>query len=307
MFGEPPAFFPAILCQDRFLRGHIYTLLIFGEEAGVIGDDMRTRLVHHIDTERLEKAFSGDMRGVIDKLDLAIVVVERMADGRGFRICAANTAFGAQAGVDAARLEGSDVADLLPADQAVQLLYRLRKCAGTGLVMTCPELISLPAGDLVREATFIPARRDHLPEDTPPRVLWAGLKLERVEHDDRDRRAFDDVRYYSADAARQIGQVTAALEAIGNSPANQQRLQPAALTLAAICRSAEQSLNRIDERSEHLIGMAEAPATYLAEARRLHDEDGYLSAMRGVVQDLINLVAPGADHLQGGDAHGTLR
>lgn len=261
---------------------------------------MLTSAITSLDPALLRQDDTQSLRDGLERVSVPILVLDWDAKRTDFSICTANSAFETQSGHALAGLDGRALADILPDDQAVLLRYRLRKCLGTGAVLTCPEMITLPAATMVCEATYIPVQAG--PDGR--RVLWTWVALDRVEQRQNTKSAFEDLRFYSADAARQIAQVTTALEAIASSPPTQQRLQPAAQTLAAICRSAEQSLGRISDRSEGLMGMAEAPATYLTEARRLRDRDGYLAAMRDVVDDLIRLVAPEAEH-QVRNARGT--
>ncbi len=218
------------------------------------------------------------LKSEIDSFKVPVFVAERATPSEEFRILALNETHEAATGMrntDHALLR---ISEILPPDQARHVNSRYAQAIQMSAPFQYREELTMPDGLMTWDTTVRPVRMDSGAE----RVLGHAICVRTLRTDTADLLAFEDVRYFSAEAAFQLSKVTEMFEAMEAGRADLNDLRASVGFLAGICRSVDSTLSEVRARAEARINSAktvegsplvalnaDAPQSFRDTAKRL--------------------------------------
>ncbi len=190
-----------------------------------------------------------DLRRQIDRFNVPMFIAQRYRDTDTFEILALNRRHEIESGMSMEGVMGKPLSDLLPPKQAAATAAKYEKCLTEKTPLRYREVLNLPSGSMIWDTTLQYA---HI-AGQPDRIIGSAIVLERIEHDDHDELAFQDMRYLAAASGCELGKVSALLEAVEQGHFNSERLAGSAGMLAGLCRTIDSKLNEIRTAAERRI------------------------------------------------------
>lgn len=199
----------------------------------------------------------------IENFQVPVFLAERSNATEEFRILALNRAHEKASGMlhDTSAL--MRISDFLPEDQARHVNRKYASAISSGGPLDYREELTLPDGHMTWDTTIRPVETDSGTE----RILGHAIAVKTKRTDIADLLAFEDVRYFSAEAAFQLSRVTEMLDAVDNGHADLRDLRTSVGFLAGICRSVDSTLSEVRARATQRIEEAKT------------EEGGYLMSL----------------------------
>ncbi|RVV98673.1 hypothetical protein EKE94_07125 [Mesobaculum littorinae] len=214
---------------------------------------------------------SDSLATVLNFFQMPMFAVERVAPGAPFRLLCINDAHARISGMDSAAVRGRMISELLGAEDARHVLDRFGRCVATGTAMRYREKLELPTGVKEWDTTIQPV----FTNDARERVIGTAIVISG--QDARPSRAWEDVRFFSAQANFQLSQVATYLDAVAQNTKGASTAPGAVAAVSGICRSIERVLSDIRVLADRESPVGNAPPVVAATAARrpgsANDED----------------------------------
>lgn len=181
------------------------------------------------------------LQSVLDVFETPMFAAERATPESRFRILCINKAHERTSGLTNADIRGQSPHDLLPADEAQLVAARYATCADTNAPLRYREVLHLQTGVFSWDTTIQPV----FTGDGRQRILGTALQLPIEEPRNHADMAFDDIRFFSAQAVFQLTQVSSYLEALASGDGHGQDSVRYAEAIVGICRSIDRALSDI--------------------------------------------------------------
>ncbi|QFT60380.1 hypothetical protein FIU94_16240 [Sulfitobacter sp. THAF37] len=182
----------------------------------------------------------------MNRFNVPMFIAQRYRDTDTFEILALNQRHEAESGMAMEAVINRPITDLLSAKQAEAVGKNYERCLTEKATQQYREVLSLPRGSMIWDTTL-----QYMPmADGPDRIVGSAVMLERVEHDDHDEIAFEDMRFLAATSGCELGKVSALLEAVEQGLYSPDILAGSAGMLAGLCRTIDSRLNDIRTSAE---------------------------------------------------------
>lgn len=197
-------------------------------------------------------------------------IAERRGPGEAFRLLAINEAHSRVSGLMMCHVAGRGPEDILPPDQAADVSAKYARCADSQQSLRYREVLDLADGPMLWDTTIQP-----IPMDSDgQRILGNAVYLKRVHSPGGTQLAFEDVQFFSAQAAFQLGQVSTYIDALDRQAGLPDDYRSRLGVVSGICRSIDSALadiRAVAERQLDRIGQDEASREprFLIEDSRL--------------------------------------
>ncbi|OAN73613.1 hypothetical protein A8B82_19045 [Sulfitobacter sp. EhC04] len=236
-----------------------------------------------------------DLRRQIDRFNVPMFIIQRYRDTHTFEILALNRRYEVESGMSMDAIQGKPLTDLLPPKQAAAVGEKYEKCLTEKAPQRYREVLDLPRGSMIWDTTLQYAEI----AGQPDRIIGSAIVLERIEHDDHDEHAFQDMRYLAAASGCELGKVSALLEAVERGHFDSKRLAGSAGMLAGLCRTIDYKLNeiraaaekRINDRAARALGPARV---HLIETPTSHNHNA--DEVDAAIAALVDLIGTMPDH-----------
>ncbi len=164
------------------------------------------------------------LRREIDRFKLPMFIAELNADSGHFELLALNTAHEAHSGMVMDEVINRPLHSLMPYEEAEAVNERYARCVSNAGQIRYREMLHMPRGPLIWDTTL-----HHVQSYRGlDRVVGSAIVVERVQRDNRDTLAFEDVRYFAATSSFKLEQISTVLDA-----AEKGLIDPAKLTGSA--------------------------------------------------------------------------
>lgn len=181
------------------------------------------------------------LREEIDIFQVPMFAAERRRVDEPFRILGINRAHERISGFRNSELRGRSPDEILPPSQAKQVIGHYTACVETGRSQRYREVLDMSEGSILWDTTIQPITM----QCGRQRVLGSAVYLRHISRPQGDQLAFEDVQYFSAQAAFQLSQVSTYLDAVENGELEPNHMHDSIAALAGICRSIDRALTDI--------------------------------------------------------------
>jgi len=182
-----------------------------------------------------------ELRDEIDVFQVPMFAADRHEPGGPFRLMCINKAHERLSGMQHDAVTGRSPFDFLPPEQAKSVTDHYARCADTGKSQRYQEVLDMAEGPIMWDTTLQPISM----ADGRKRVLGNAVFLKHVSKPHGEHIAFEDVQYFSAQAAFQLSQVSAYLDAVECGDLAPSQIHGSIAAVAGICRSIDRALNDI--------------------------------------------------------------
>lgn len=206
------------------------------------------------------------LKAVLDVFQTPMFATERASPDEEFRVLCVNTAYETATGLKHGDLQGRRPQDVVPEEEARRVIARYESCLASGRSLRYRETVSLATGSFSWDSTIQPV----FTGDARQRILGtallqgkgataatatgsrdgagpgdAGATARAAQDSGSSSMAFDDIRYFSAQAVFQLSQVSNYLEAIARHEGQPTEATGYAQAIVGICRSIDRALSDI--------------------------------------------------------------
>ncbi|APE43038.1 hypothetical protein BOO69_06110 [Sulfitobacter alexandrii] len=231
----------------------------------------------------------------IDRFNVPMFIAQRYQDTGSFEVLALNARHESVTGLSTQAIRGKPITDLLNAKQAAAVSRKYEKCLTEKATQRYREVLDLPEGTMIWDTTL-----QYLPmPDGPDRIIGSAVVLERIERDDHDEIAFEDMRYLATTSVCELGKISALLEAVEQGIYAPDILSGSAGMLAGLCRTIDSRLDDIRSAAERRIAER---ATRAVTRSGLHlikdagDAPGAQDEVDTAIAALVGLIEQGTQH-----------
>ncbi|KAF0675442.1 PAS domain S-box protein [Profundibacterium mesophilum] len=193
------------------------------------------------------------LREEINIFQIPMFAAERRDGDTPFRILGINTAHERISGFKHQDLCGKNLEDILPPEQAKQVAKHYTTCVRSRTSQRYREVLDMSEGSIMWDTTIQPISM----HDGRERVLGSAVYLRHISRPQGDQLAFEDVQYFSAQAAFQLSQVSTYLDAVDRGKIEPNRMHDSIAALAGICRSIDRALMDIRSVADAQIAKAQ--------------------------------------------------
>ncbi|KNG95127.1 PAS domain-containing protein [Pseudaestuariivita atlantica] len=194
-----------------------------------------------------------ELRVELDSFKIPVFVAERQTGQRQFHLIGLNEAHERESGMEFGACRGKRVSDLLPDKQAEEVNAHYAEAIARGGPIDYQEVLSKPGGTLTWQTTVCPVTMPGGAE----RILGHALCVRRLERDQADLVAFEDVRYFSTEASFQLSRIGALFDAMEAGQASDCDLRASARFLAGMCRAVDDTLQKVRTTAENRLAAAQ--------------------------------------------------
>ena len=170
------------------------------------------------------------LRREIDRFKLPMFIAELNNDSGHFELLALNTAHEAHSGMVMEEVINRPLHAFMNEDEAEAVNERYARCVSNAGQIRFREMLHMPRGPLIWDTTLHHVQ-SHRGRD---RVVGSAIVVERVQRDNRDTLAFEDVRYFAATSSFKLEQISTVLDAAEKGLIDPSKLTGSAGMLAGL-------------------------------------------------------------------------
>lgn len=185
------------------------------------------------DTERLRRQ--------LDRFAIPMFLADFCPDSGQFEMCALNAAHERSSGMAMQDVIRRPISELLPLQEAFEVNARYAKCIHNDGPVRYRQQLHLPSGPMIWDTTLTHVT---LP-DGRERVVGTALVVQRVQRNDLDTLAFQDVEYFASTSTLSLNQIADVLNAVEEGRLSAAQLAGSAGMLAGLCRSVHETLEEL--------------------------------------------------------------
>tara|TARA_R110002049_G_scaffold23781_7_gene84896 strand:- start:117250 stop:118014 length:765 start_codon:yes stop_codon:yes gene_type:complete len=225
------------------------------------------------------------LRRQLDRFNVPMFIAELADDGSGFHLLALNAEHETQSGMMMDTVICRPLAEVMPPDQADQVNRRYARCIAQGQQQRYREMLHMPRGSMIWDTTL----HHVLSYDGIDRVIGSAVVVERVQRDNRDTLAFEDVRYFAATSSCKLEQISTVLDAAEKGLIDPSRLTGSAGMLAGLCRAIDSTMQELRSIAQERLAATPNPTVNLIEPQGNGRTDEVEAAIAALVDLAGNL------------------
>ncbi|WOI30223.1 hypothetical protein [Sulfitobacter dubius] len=233
------------------------------------------------------------LRREIDRFKLPMFIAELNNDNGHFELLALNTAHEANSGMVMAEVIKRPLHAIMPEDEAEAVNERYARCVSNAGQIRYREMLHMPRGPLIWDTTLHYVQSDRGID----RVVGSAIVVERVQRDNRDTLAFEDVRYFAATSSFKLEQISTVLDAAEKGLIDPAKLTGSAGMLAGLCRAIDSTMQELRPIAQERLEADANPTVHLidVDSADIQEGDEIEAAIAALVDMADNLPTPPAN------------
>ncbi|MFG6516387.1 MULTISPECIES: hypothetical protein [unclassified Sulfitobacter] len=230
------------------------------------------------------------LRREIDRFKLPMFIAELNADSGHFELLALNTAHEAHSGMVMSEVINRPLHSFMPHEEAEAVNERYARCVSNAGQIRYREMLHMPRGPLIWDTTL-----HHVQSYRGlDRVVGSAIVVERVQRDNRDTLAFEDVRYFAATSSFKLEQISTVLDAAEKGLIDPAKLTGSAGMLAGLCRAIDSTMQELRSIAQERLDAEANPTVHLIDMEDASASEGdeIEAAIAALVDMADNLPTP---------------
>ncbi len=211
------------------------------------------------------------LRAQIDRFNVPMFVAELLPDGSGFQVLALNDAHEKQSGMMMEEVARKPLKSLLSKNEAAAVEGRYTRCITGEPQLRYREMLHMPRGALIWDTTL----HHILPSEMggADRIVGNAIVVERVQRDQFDTLAFEDVRYFATMSSQKLCQIGSVLDAVEDGRIRPETLAKSVIFLAGLCRTIDATMQELRQIAQGRLDAQYNPTMHLIQdSAESHDE-----------------------------------
>jgi len=223
------------------------------------------------------------LRRELDRFKLPMFVAELNPDSGHFELLALNAAHEAHSGMVMSDVVHRPLHDFMPHEEAEAVNQRYARCVSEASQIRYREMLHMPRGPLIWDTTL-----HHIQTlKGADRVVGSAIVVERVQRDNRDTLAFEDVRYFAATSSFKLEQISSVLDAAEKGLIDPAKLTGSAGMLAGLCRAIDSTMQELRGIAQERLDAEPAAGVHLIDLECEEDRDG--GEVEAAISALVDL------------------
>ena len=223
------------------------------------------------------------LRRELDRFKLPMFVAELNAENGHFELLALNAVHEAHSGLVMNEVVHRPLHDFMPHDEAEAVNQRYARCVSEATHIRYREMLHMPRGPLIWDTTL-----HHIQSNRgADRVVGSAIVVERVQRDNRDTLAFEDVRYFAATSSYKLEQISSVLDAAEKGLIDPSKLTGSAGMLAGLCRAIDSTMQELRGIAQERLDAEPTPTVHLIDLESEEDHGG--GEVEAAILELVNL------------------